>query len=81
MLLVLSYIVITALCKAKQGSVDAPPNALAFSGGAPIDRQCYRADSKFQNRTDLAGAQRRPLQRLVGPPGRELYREYQRIQS
>jgi len=39
-----------------------PPNALGISGGAPVDRERGRADSSFQNATDLAGAERRPLQ-------------------
>jgi hypothetical protein len=42
------------------------PNGLGFSGGAPIDWEGNRADSWFQNRADLAGAKRRPLQARVG---------------
>jgi hypothetical protein len=44
----------------------ARPNGLGFSGGALIDREGNRADSIFQNRADLGGAKRRPLQARVG---------------
>jgi len=44
------------------------PNALGISGGAPVDREGGRVDSRFQNRADLGGAKRRPLHALVGPP-------------
>jgi len=44
----------------------APSNGLGLSGGAPLDREGCRADSWFQNRRDLVGAMRRPLQALVG---------------
>lgn len=42
-------------------------NGLGFSGGAPIDREGSRAEARFQNCPDLGGAERRPLQALVGP--------------
>ena len=45
-----------------------PPNVLAFSGGAPVDREGGWADSRLRNRPDLVGAQRRPLQAYVGRP-------------
>jgi hypothetical protein len=50
------------------------PNVLRFSGGAPLDREGFRAESNCQKRPDLVGAQRRPLQALVGPErlGRDL---------
>ena len=42
------------------------PNALGFSGGAPLDRERTRAVPSFQKSPDLAGAKRRPLQAPVG---------------
>src|SRR6266545_6409782 len=42
-----------------------PPNGLAFSGAAPIDRESCGADSRFQNRTDLA----RRVAASVATPG------------
>ena len=42
------------------------PNGLGFSGGALIDREDHRTDPSFQNRPDLIGATRRPLQARVG---------------
>ncbi len=52
---------------------DKRPNVLRFSGGAVIDREGVRAASSRQNGPDLVGAQRRPLQALVGPrPGAAL---------
>ena len=39
---------------------------MGFSGGVPIDWEGSRAESSFQNRRDLVGAKRRPLQALVG---------------
>jgi len=45
-----------------------PPNGLALSGAATIDRDDIIAESGAQNRYDLARRERRPLQRLVRPP-------------
>src|SRR5437870_3617250 len=42
-------------------------NGLALSCAAPIDREGTRVVSSLQNRPGLRGAQRRQLQRLVGP--------------
>jgi len=42
------------------------PNGLGFSGGAPISREGGQAESRCQNRHDLVGAKRRPLQARVG---------------
>ena len=44
-----------------------PPNALRVSRAAPLDREGSRAESRFQNASDLAAAQRRRLHALVGP--------------
>ena len=41
-------------------------NGLGISGGAPIDRYWYRAESNLQKSDDLAGATRRPLHARVG---------------
>jgi len=43
-----------------------PPNGLALSCAAPIDRDDSRAEICFQNAHDLGAAKRRQLQRLVG---------------
>ena len=48
----------------------ARPNVLRFSGGAPLDRESYWAESSFQKSHDLVGAKRRPLQPLVGRTGK-----------
>jgi hypothetical protein len=50
----------------EHGRAGLPPNAPGFSGGALIERYSYQADSNLQNRHDLAGAERRPLQAIVG---------------
>jgi len=44
------------------------PNGLGISGGAPIDREGFRAESRFQNGPDLVAAKRRRLHARVGPP-------------
>jgi len=44
-------------------------NGLGFSGGAPLDREGSRAESRFQTRSDLVGTERRPLQAPVSRPG------------
>jgi len=41
------------------------PNGLGLSGGAPRDRERYRADSSLQKSPDLAGAKRRPLHPVI----------------
>jgi hypothetical protein len=43
-----------------------PPNGLALSCAAPIDRENDRAESGFQNASDLRTALWRQLQRRVG---------------
>ena len=43
-----------------QGGDGARPSGLVFSGAAPIRRESFWADSCFQNRLDLAAAERRP---------------------
>src|SRR5262249_11491601 len=48
-----------------QQSTCGQPNGLGFSGGALIDRESCRVESRFQKRYDLAGAERRPLQARV----------------
>jgi len=45
-----------------------PPNGLALSCAALLDRERDRADSRFQNGDDLGAALRRQLQRRVGRP-------------
>jgi hypothetical protein len=45
-----------------------PPNALALSCAAPIERESGRAETTSQKSPDLVDAKRRQLQRLVGPP-------------
>jgi len=42
-------------------------NCPGFSGVAPIDRPGVQAEARLQNRADLVGAKRRPLQALVRP--------------
>jgi len=48
-------------------SLMAPPNGLPLSCAAPIDQESNQAKTSFQNGDDLGAAQRRQLQRLVGP--------------
>jgi hypothetical protein len=43
-----------------------PPNGLALSCAAPLDREDGRADSSYHNGDDLRAAQRRQIQRRVG---------------
>ena len=44
----------------------ARPNGLGMSRAAVIEREGGRADSNFQNATDLGAAQRRRLHARVG---------------
>jgi len=44
-----------------------PPNGLRVSRAASIDRDELRAESNFQNATDLGAAKRRRLHALVSP--------------
>jgi hypothetical protein len=54
--------------------LEAPPNGLGLSGGAPIDWESVRANLGSQNRHDLVGAECRPLQ----PPMRHAVCQYGR---
>ncbi len=42
------------------------PNGVRFSGGALLDRESVRADSRFQNGRDLTGAERVRCNGLLG---------------
>jgi hypothetical protein len=56
-----------------KASIDRRPNALPLSCAATKRSERRLCDSDVQNRTDLAAAQRRQLQRLVGPRGFTLH--------
>ena len=59
-----------SVVKPKNGAaVDSATQRLALSCAAPIDRNHFQIDSNLQKRHDLAAAQRRQLQRRVGPNG------------
>jgi hypothetical protein len=60
----------------RRDGIDQAPNGLPLSCAATDRSGCGWTEISFQNRTDLVAAQRRQLQRRVGPQSQRVLAFY-----